>query len=774
MSGQPPAGSGPSGLPSAGNGPPGAGMSLPPPSQQQQSQQHQGNAAPSGGGGPPAVPPPSSNLSQQNLNSIVIEYLNKKGYNRTEAMLRAESANTDQEGRPLYERAEHKGGEKYRIAFQMTRNWIDQSLEIYKAELKRTLWPLFVYFYLSLVEELYQRDLTVFFQEFEDMFQNEFETDLRKLGKLYLPEHLKSSETAQVYLKNKYRITLSTSAHFQFMSFLEAHEKEGGSVVTKILQEKCSVIIGRGAAEPHSLAAILNKARPEDDMPGEEEGIPGHLPGLVKGSSITQAGLPKLKLGALPMEPELLADVRMELEEEDAANAPKPGEKSLLEDLNDRIKREESEEGPARADVPLPPSLARDVTLEVNALKEHRNRYKIEGRTGGAGPGVSVCMFTFHNTYDGVTCMDFSQDDFLVAIGTHDSYIMVFSLDGKPLHSMMAAHPNDPPPSSRRRLIGHSGPVFAVSFSPSIAVGDEERKPEDTSFTGPRPRHLVSCSEDKTIRLWSCDAWQCLVVYKGHLGPVWDVTWGPKGHYFLSGGHDRTGRLWSVEQIAAVRFFVGHDQDVDVVSFHPNNLYVFSGSSDRTVRMFSIASGDCVRLFTGHTGNITALACSHDGKVLASADDGGSIILWALDSGNRLKRMRGHGKGGIWSLSWSAESTVLMSGGADGTVRVWDRATPSETSATVQGKSGLGDSAAGAKADASGTAAASGATTTAAAAAAAATAATAGAGPGGKKKGKEVVVTPDQISAFPTKKSPVYKVRFTRTNLGVAGGVYLP
>ncbi|KAK5690920.1 Transcription initiation factor TFIID subunit 5, partial [Elasticomyces elasticus] len=44
----------------------------------------------------------------------------------------------------------------------------------------------------------------------------------------------------------------------------------------------------------------------------------------------------------------------------------------------------------------------------------------------------------------------------------------------------------------------------------------------------------------------------------------------------------------------------------------------------------------------------------------------------------------------------------------------------------------------------------------------------------GKKKGKDVVVTPDQISAFPTKKSPVYRVKFTNMNLIIAGGAYLP
>ena len=43
-----------------------------------------------------------------------------------------------------------------------------------------------------------------------------------------------------------------------------------------------------------------------------------------------------------------------------------------------------------------------------------------------------------------------------------------------------------------------------------------------------------------------------------------------------------------------------------------------------------------------------------------------------------------------------------------------------------------------------------------------------------KKKNKEVMITPDQISAFPTKKTPVMKVKFTRMNLVIVGGCYDP
>ena len=47
----------------------------------------------------------------------VIEYLNKKGYSKTEAMLRMESANQDADGRSIASRAGDPNGAKYGRAF---------------------------------------------------------------------------------------------------------------------------------------------------------------------------------------------------------------------------------------------------------------------------------------------------------------------------------------------------------------------------------------------------------------------------------------------------------------------------------------------------------------------------------------------------------------------------------------------------------------------------------------------------------------------------------
>lgn len=124
--------------------------------------------------------------------------------------------------------------------------------------------------------------------------------------------------------------------------------------------------------------------------------------------------------------------------------------------------------------------------------------------------------------------------------------------------------------------------------------------------------------------------------------------------------------------------------------------------------------------------------------------------------------MRGHGKGGIWSLSWSVESTVLVSAGADNTVRIWDVLMETADSAAASNAKPADGVAGTAKVD--------GSTASGAAPAGAVATST------GKKAkpAKENVVTVDQISAFPTKHSPVYKVMFTRMNLVLAGGAYLP
>jgi len=61
----------------------------------------------------------------------VTDYLKKKGFTKTEAVFRQETAYLGPDGRPA-QRTEDPGPKKYLKAFVLLRNWIENNLDIYK------------------------------------------------------------------------------------------------------------------------------------------------------------------------------------------------------------------------------------------------------------------------------------------------------------------------------------------------------------------------------------------------------------------------------------------------------------------------------------------------------------------------------------------------------------------------------------------------------------------------------------------------------------------
>ena len=332
----------------------------------------------------------------------VLEYLAKKGYNRTEAMLRRESAHADADGRPIIRRAEDAGGEMYEKAYELLLRWVEKSLDIYKDELGRLLWPIFVHSFLALAANYYPRQCANFFKQYREQFEKEHPDDIRALQAISLPEHVQTNHIAKLYRENHYRLTITDLAYSALLQFLEAHDTEGGSVILNLLTNHIELkhVDRVASGAERSLARILAKQRGISDVPAEDEGIPGHNPGSANTDRNAPPVLAKLALAPMPMEADLMEDVKAELQEHDSLHPPPPGRNTLVEEFEQRIKQEPNDDAPSREQIPFPPSLARDVAMEVQRIKENRDRFKIESRTDGVGPGVSVTMFTYHNTFD--------------------------------------------------------------------------------------------------------------------------------------------------------------------------------------------------------------------------------------------------------------------------------------------------------------------------------------------------------------------------------------
>jgi transcription initiation factor TFIID subunit 5 len=744
-------------------------------SQETQQGQH-GQQGPGAGAPKPAnaTPKEGGTLPLADLNRIVLEYLNKKGYTRTEAMLRMESSRTPTpasnpvgpSGGPMAGTVPrpppgvtnsrpttpghmvHNGvypmpgpypgpypgppglpgppgmfrpgppmepPHLYDKGYSALKKWTDQSLDLYRHELRRVLYPVFVHMFLELININHTDAAKEFFEEHSTDHMVLHGADIEKLAGLWLPTHLEESELAKAFLSQEYRLQVSRTSLDLLLYFLHEIELNGGSIIIRILNQHMNTKVTSARPNAQDTERTLNP----------DEGLQGLFAGASK--QVESFNSQPIKLGAMPMDGDFQKEVLAGLErkdKEEETELGKPAANSLAEEFRIKIKEEEeSKDSPTRESLPLPKYKSVDVEAETKKIADSRATIKLGAPQT---PLPSVCMYTMHNTHDGLNVVDFSDDSSLIAGGFADSFIKIWSLKGEKISSVL----KDDIPSTSKRLIGHAGPVYGLSFSPDN-------------------RYLLSSSEDKTVRLWSLDTYSALVSYKGHNHPVWDVKFGPFGHYFATASHDQTARLWSCDHIYPLRIFAGHLSDVDTISFHPNGTYVFTGSSDKTCRMWDINKGNSVRVFIGHTGAVNCTAVSPDGRWLATAGEDSIINVWDIGSGRRLKSMKGHGRASIYSLAFSRDGTVLVSAGADCSVRTWDikkgtfeggpEPEPLPNDANKTGNGVLGD-ANGGDVD---------------------------------RKKKEVVSTPDHMAVFHTKRTPVYKVQFTRRNLCLAAGAFM-
>ena len=120
-------------------------------------------------------------------------------------------------------------------------------------------------------------------------------------------------------------------------------------------------------------------------------------------------------------------------------------------------------------------------------------------------------------------------------------------------------------------------------------------------------------------------------------------------------------RIW--EKGRLVRTVEIHDDLVYGLAWSGDTLYTAGG--DKTVGVIDVASGGTKRL-EGHTGAVLAVAARGTSLVSGGAD--GTIRVWEE---NKLVRTISNHTGAVSALAFSPDGETLASGSADRTVRIW-------------------------------------------------------------------------------------------------------
>ncbi|KAL0718198.1 hypothetical protein Bca4012_067520 [Brassica carinata] len=595
-------------------------------------------------------------MDSEQVDEFVMGYLKKKGFSSTAIQLQEALHHNNNNGGTFNSTDYHNDPEltklirsfsqsendptRYREGYSKLRSWAYNSLDLYKHELLRVMYPVFIHCYMDLVGKGHTQEARAFFNSFRKDHEMIHLRDLQKLEGVLVPSHLEEMEFARSLRQSKVNIKICQYSYDLLLQYLHRTES---TLMLGIINEHINFQVYSGqpnsASDDIDAVTIVGSFQETADHVNQKE---------------IQWGL---------------------LEDSLEDRLEKTG--SLLTD-SEKGQGESKDGDVDDSKVISSFNLNQSTDVEESILEDLRNRVQL---SSVAMPSVS--FYTFVNTHNGLNCASISHDGSLVAGGFSDSSIKVWDMakigqaGSGALQGESDSNDQNVGPNGRRNytlLLGHSGPVYSATFSPP---GD----------------FVLSSSADTTIRLWSTQLNANLVCYKGHNYPVWDVQFSPFGHYFASCSHDRTARIWSMDRVQPLRIMAGHLSDVDVsvtlifiVRWHPNCNYIATGSSDKTVRLWDVQTGECARIFIGHRSMVLSLAMSPDGRYMASGDEDGTIMMWDLSTARCITPLMGHNSC-VWSLSYRSnmcwvvngmaglgygEGSLLASGSADCTVKLWD------------------------------------------------------------------------------------------------------
>lgn len=198
------------------------------------------------------------------------------------------------------------------------------------------------------------------------------------------------------------------------------------------------------------------------------------------------------------------------------------------------------------------------------------------------------CLRTLKDQHDqSVLCLQFDIAQDVVVSGGSDSFVVIWRFsDGKALKKMTTAHRES---------------VLNLRFD---------------------DRYLITCSKDKTIKIWNMKA----IMSNDPLVPEMSRE---------QFAHDPPKVL---EPFTLLGTLGGHGAAVNAIQIYKDTIV--SASGDRTIRMWNIQTGECLKDFNGH---IKGIACvQFDGRRVVSGSSDNTVRIFDAATKGEVACLQGH------------------------------------------------------------------------------------------------------------------------------------
>ena len=228
--------------------------------------------------------------------------------------------------------------------------------------------------------------------------------------------------------------------------------------------------------------------------------------------------------------------------------------------------------------------------------------------------------------------------------------------------------------SSRAWAVASARPVASLPGGPATASASIAAEP-DGAFS-------ACLADGSTARLATSPRWGLLrtIGDDSAASPFSDrvnaVRFSPDGQTLAAGGGEPTRSgdisLWDVSGGRLIKEWKErHSDAVLSLDFSADGKSLASGGADRLARVTEIATGKVTRLFEGHTHHVLGVSFRADGRVLATAGADGVVTAWDMISGERKKKVEGWSKE-VTAVQFIGATNQMVTSSADNLIRIVD------------------------------------------------------------------------------------------------------